>query len=101
MKVCKSGLRPSAKIRIQMNINDALIHKLELSTGLKYNAADTASNLCYANANNDLRDEFKEVFGRNDVLCFLKAVPDTDSPTAEEFWKWVKIGKSRINDHPS
>lgn len=75
-------------------ITKELINKLEKSTGLLYKEQLSNTNVCYSTSNSELRDEYKQIFTMEDVRYFIAANPDIDSPSGDEFWKWVKKGKN-------
>lgn len=75
-------------------ISKELINKLEKSTGLLYEEQLSSTNVCFSTNNSELRDEYKQIFTTEDVRYFIAANPNNDSPSGDEFWKWVKIGKN-------
>ncbi len=73
-----------------------LIKEIEEKTGLIFLENESDENLCYAQNNSDMRDEFKSVFTLSDLKYFIKSflqdsinIP-SDSTT---FWKLVEKGK--------
>lgn len=72
-------------------IPDGLISSLEQKLGLIYISEAEEGNVCFANNNAELRDEFKRVFTRRDVLSYIKAMKEENGniplPESEkEFW---------------
>lgn len=77
-------------------ITETFIRQLEKSTGLIYEPSSSDSSVCFANQNNDLLDDYKISFTREDVYHYLLAFPDNDLPDTTTFWKGVRIGKNKI-----
>ena len=77
-------------------ITETLIRKLEQSTGLLYVEKPIESSVCFARQNNNLRDDYKEIFTHEDIVNFLKSSPGTDMPDCTTFWKQVAIGKQGL-----
>lgn len=74
-----------------------LIEQLEHATGLTFAEGDTG-NTCMANNNDELREEFRQIFTLTDVQCYLKAISQTTDqiliPKNEtDFWTMVNSGK--------
>lgn len=73
-----------------------IIEQIEIKTGLFFQSEIADSNVCFANFNEELRDEYKLSFNSSDLNYFLKLFKDVnDLPTnAEDFWEKVKQAKS-------
>jgi len=73
-----------------------LIHAIEEAFGLVFLEKDSTSNLCYADKNEELRDEFKGFFNQEDLTAFINSFGDREirlPATETEFWQKVKEGK--------
>lgn len=93
------------------HLNNDLLHKIEVCLGLTFVREPENGNVCFANNNSELRDEFKQVFSSLDLLNYSYAV--LHSPTyrkknrtsleknlqvpypkdTDVFWGLVKLGK--------
>ena len=72
-----------------------LIHHLENHLGLLFEKEPGPGNLCFANNNNELRSEFKQVFTPRDLHHYLLATPAEQLPEdTGEFWLKVEKGKN-------
>lgn len=75
-----------------------MIERIEKKTGLFFVREIIGANLCLANNNDELRDEFKQCFDLNDLIHYMKAFDNEDmvkAPNdAAEFWYHVNLGKS-------
>lgn len=74
-----------------------LIEQIEQRTGLKFQAEIEDGNLCYRNNNEDLRDDFKEVFSNEDLKAYIRFFngKEIQLPTNNlDFWKKVKAAKN-------
>ena len=93
-------------------LNPEVISGFEKILGLKFVAGKTSSNLCFADNNNEIRDDFKQVFTSIDLTNYFYAVLHSQPyreqfeqsaaidfshipfpKDAETFWKWVKSGR--------
>lgn len=83
------------------------------STGLLYEGENKPGNVCFANNNEDMRDEFKQVFSTMDILYYVYGILTSKDnggkflhvteqnpfrisypKDAENFWQIVSKGKS-------
>lgn len=74
-----------------------LIEQIERRTGLKFQQEIEEGNLCYRNNNEDLRDDFKEVFSTEDLKSYIRFFNGNEIqlPTNNlDFWKKVKAAKN-------
>ncbi|MBW7871201.1 MAG: hypothetical protein H3C39_09085 [Flavobacteriia bacterium] len=74
-----------------------LIKQIEQRTGLKFQQEIEEGNLCYRNNNEDLRDDFKEVFSTEDLKAYIRYFngKEIQLPTDNlDFWKKVKAAKN-------
>ena len=93
------------------NLNPEIIKEIEKGLGLTFVPEKEEGNVCFANNNDELRDEFKQTFAPNDLLDYIYAVlhspsyrekykeflkidfPRVPYPTdVDTFWKLVKLG---------
>ncbi|MFA7617393.1 MAG: hypothetical protein WBF83_07485 [Moheibacter sp.] len=73
-----------------------LIEQIEQRTGLKFQPEIEDGNLCYRNNNEDLRDDFKEVFSTEDFKAYLRFFNGNEIQIPIDnldFWKKVKSAK--------
>ncbi|WP_367914855.1 hypothetical protein [Leadbetterella sp. DM7] len=71
-----------------------LIRHLEQKLGLLYEEEPGPNNLCFANENADLRNEFKRIFTPEDLRYYSLASPSVPLPlSTDEFWERVATGK--------
>ena len=82
-----------------INIPKSFIQQLEQKLGLTY-IEEEQGNVCMANNNSELRDDFKQSFTMADVLNYIKAAgsegKDVRLPeNAEEFWNIIAHGLNR------
>lgn len=94
------------------NIKEQIVQKISDQTGLLYAGKNQPGNVCFANNNEDLRDEFKQVFSTMDLLEYVfgclkalrvqesasakplnSAIPIPYPQNAENFWELVNRGK--------
>lgn len=76
-------------------MNPDLIKQIEQKLGLLFIYEKSPSNLCFANDNDSLKDEFKTTFNSRDLYHFLKINTNQQIPeSSEEFWEIVKRGKT-------
>jgi hypothetical protein len=90
------------------NLNQEIISRLQKSIGLLFLEKIEDGNVCFANNNEDLRNEFKQVFSPGDVLDYVYGI--LNSPTypvkdqsknmripypenAEIFWQKSELGR--------
>ena len=74
-----------------------LIRKIEEKTGLIFLENDSEGNLCYAQNNQDLQNEFKNGFTFSDFNYFLKNFSKKSliiPSEAATFWELVEKGKN-------
>lgn len=77
---------------------DLLIQQLESKLGLIYAEDSNSSPVCFRTNNQELRDDFKEVFCQEDLANFLRESKQVDSleidipETAQAFWDLVQKG---------
>lgn len=82
-----------------------IIKRIEQKTALRLVLQEEEGNLCFANNNDDLRDEFKQVFTLLNLLDYVYAVlknknrkiqliPMLLPENVTEFWKFIKIGEA-------
>lgn len=74
-----------------------LIEQIEQATGLKFQQEIEEGNLCYRNNNEDLRDDFKEVFSIEDLNAYIRFFNGNEIqiPTDNlDFWKKAKAAKN-------
>lgn len=81
-----------------MNSNQkSLIKAIESSTGLTFLHDRSYGNLCFANNNEELRDEFKSSFDLSDLKFYMKAFESDDKVkpplNSKDFWEKVNLGK--------
>lgn len=90
------------------NLNRDIISIFEKSVGLLFLEKTEDGNVCFANNNEDLRDEFKQVFSPGDLLDYVYGIltvaknstdglnnPEIPFPKdAEIFWRHVAIGRT-------
>ena len=76
--------------------NKELIRQIEEKTGLEFLNEEQNGNLCYAQNNMDLRDEFKSGFSFSDFNYFLNNFSEESliiPSEAATFWELVAKGK--------
>lgn len=74
-----------------------LIRQIEEKTGLEFLEKEMDGNLCFAQNNFDLRDEFKSGFSFSDFNYFLKNFSKKSliiPSEAATFWELVEKGKN-------
>ena len=77
------------------NLNPDIVKQIEKGLGLTFADSATGGNLCFANNNDDLRDEFKQTFAPIDLLDYIYAV--LHSPSYREKYKeFLKIDFPRV-----
>lgn len=90
------------------SLNRNITSEFEKSTGLLFLEKMEDGNVCFANNNDDLRDEFKQVFSPGDVLDYVYGIlnipennnagsanPEIPLPkNAEIFWQNAAIGRT-------
>lgn len=72
------------------------IRQIEQKTGLRFLEERVEGNLCYAQNNSDLRDDFKSIFTISDFNFFKLNFLDKNIEIPTDFatfWKLVKKGK--------
>jgi len=77
--------------------NNDLIRQIEKNTGLEFLEKEMDGNLCFAQNNFDLRDEFKSGFSFSDFNYFLKNFSKKSliiPSEAATFWELVEKGKN-------
>ena len=94
------------------DLNNKSIDEFAKKIGLDFVPKKENGNVCFANNNDELRDDFKQVFSTVDFLNYIYAVSfsaiykekfqksfSTDFPEipftkgSNDFWKFVKLGK--------
>ncbi len=71
-----------------------LTQHLEQKLGLLFEEAPSTYNLCFANQNSELRNDFKRVFTPEDLHYYTLAHPKGHLPeNADAFWQGVEKGK--------
>ena len=101
--------------RLVQNLNKDVISEFEVILHMQFiterSEEKSKSNVCFANHNDELRDEYKEVFAPIDILDYFFAVLNSSSyggryieflktdslrelypKNNEEFWQLVKLG---------
>ena len=77
------------------NLNPTIVNKIAQKLGLTFVPEKENGNLCFANNNSELRDEFKQVFAHINILDYIYAV--LHSPTYREKYKeFLKIDFPRV-----
>jgi predicted helicase len=77
------------------NLNMDIVNQISKDLGLIFVPELENGNVCFANNNEDLRDEFKQVFAPIDLLDYIYAV--LHSPTYREKYKeFLKIDFPRV-----
>ncbi len=74
-----------------------LISQIEEKTGLIFLENESDGNLCYAQNNSDMQDEFKSVFTVFDLKYFIKSFSENPvkiPSDAATFWKLVTKGRN-------
>lgn len=74
-----------------------LIEQIEQRTSLQFQSEIEEGNLCYRDNNEDLRDDFKEVFSTADLKAYIRFFNGNEIqlPTDNlDFWKKVKAAKN-------
>ena len=76
-------------------MNPDLIKQIEQKLGLLFINEESPNNLCFANDNDSLKDQFKTTFNSRDLYHFFKINTNQQIPeSSEEFWEIVKRGKT-------
>jgi len=73
-----------------------LIQIIESNTGLQFRENPTEGNLCFAQNNLELQDEYKLEFNLADLNHYLKSFSETEISLPKDsttFWKLVKKGR--------
>ncbi len=71
-----------------------IINDLESSTGLRFVENPVDGNLCFKDNNQDLRDEFKEIFNLNDFRDYQKFFENRELIMPKdnlEFWSVINL----------
>ncbi|MFZ1751006.1 MAG: type ISP restriction/modification enzyme [Saprospiraceae bacterium] len=77
------------------NLNTEIVNQIAEKLGLTFMAEKENGNLCFATSNDDLRDEYKQIFAPIDILDYIYAV--LHSPTYREKYKeFLKIDFPRV-----
>ncbi|MGV8964121.1 MAG: type ISP restriction/modification enzyme, partial [Candidatus Saccharimonadaceae bacterium] len=93
------------------NLNPKIVREIEKGLGLTFVPEKEENNLCFANNNDELRDEYKQTFAPIDLLDYIYAVLHSPSyrekykeflkidfprvpypEDADKFWQLVKLG---------
>ncbi len=81
------------------SFSTTLILHMEQKLGLLFEEAPTPGNLCFANENAGLRNEFKRIFTPLDLHYYTLANPTGSLPeTTDKFWEAVDRGKQLAAD---
>lgn len=94
------------KLPIENKITEPYILQLEQVLGARYVKDNEEGNLCFANNNAELRDDFKQVFTLKDITNYLwgqkkeaVGLPLPLPKNATEFWEKADQGcKNRQKD---
>ncbi len=79
-----------------------LAHKISKTLNLRFTLENSPGRVCFAENNQELRDEFKQVFNTEDLMHFIAGqIGNTDSSEktieipkdAEDFWYYVRKGR--------
>lgn len=85
-----------------LSLNQKIIREIEQRTGLQYQNVDDSGEVCFAHINTELRNEYKLIFNKQDILdyaCMQINSQNTDINTdiseillpypnsADEFWE--------------
>lgn len=77
------------------NLNPEIVKQIEKGLGLTFVPEKEDGNLCFANSNDELRDEFKQTFAPIDLLDYIYAV--LHSPSYRDKYKeFLKIDFPRV-----
>lgn len=77
------------------NLNPEIIQQIAAKLGLSFVPEKVTGNLCFANNNDELQDDFKQVFAPIDLLDYIYAV--LHSPTYRKKYKeFLKIDFPRV-----
>ncbi|MGB4959918.1 MAG: type ISP restriction/modification enzyme, partial [Saprospiraceae bacterium] len=77
------------------NLNTEIVKQIAEKLGLTFMAEKENGNICFATSNDDLRDEYKQIFTPIDILDYIYAV--LHSPTYREKYKeFLKIDFPRV-----
>jgi len=74
-----------------------IIRKIEINTGLQFRENLVEGNLCFAQNNSDLREDFKSGFSLEEFQFFLASFSgkEVEIPEdSENFWKRVEKGRT-------
>lgn len=75
-------------------MKEALILHLEQKLGLLFREEPGPDNLCFADRNSELRNDFKRVFTPEDLYYYTLAKPEGPLPeNTDIFWEHVERGK--------
>ncbi len=77
-------------------LNPEVISGFEKILGLKFVAGKTSGNLCFADNNNEIRDDFKQVFTSIDLTNYFYAVLHSQ-PYREQFEQSAAIDFSKVS----
>ncbi len=92
------------------HLDSDIVHQFSLRLGLAFVSEQSNGNVCFANNNSELRDEFKQVFSASDILDYtyaimhssvyqeryseVSALQEIPYPNdADIFWALVSLGK--------
>lgn len=107
------GSRRVESPRRTPNFNTEIVHKISNRIGLLFIPEEETGNVCFATNNDEMRDDFKQVFTPTDLLDYIYAVlyspayrkkyrellmtdfPRVPYPQDDDtFWKLVNIGST-------
>lgn len=81
------------------SFDSLLIHHLEQKFGLLFEKEPGPNNLCFANQNSELRNDFKRIFTPKDLHYYTLATPPGHLPeNTDAFWQGVEEGKQSAQD---
>lgn len=78
-----------------------LIKQIAQKTGLRFQPEVKSGNLCFRENNQNLRDDFKEVFSTADLELYIQFFngEEVELPVDNlDFWKKISLAKSRLSD---
>ncbi|MFA7589633.1 MAG: type ISP restriction/modification enzyme, partial [Acholeplasmataceae bacterium] len=89
----QQSINPSAERT--PNLNPEIVQQIAAKLGLSFVPEKVTGNLCFVNNNDELQDDFKQVFAPIDLLDYIYAV--LHSPTYREKYKeFLKIDFPRV-----
>lgn len=76
-----------------------LIKQLEQKLGLQFRNETNSGNLCFANENDELQNEYKQSFTETDFDFFLNSFQNKNVEIPHDalsFWELVEKGKKKL-----